>query len=50
MAQKINPSIITADSLHKRLSDLYKKNKIVKTGTRVCTVTGKEATAWAPVD
>lgn len=50
MAAKINPSIISADSLHKRLSDLAKKNRVRKVETRGCTITGKMATTWAPVE
>jgi len=50
MASKVNPSIITADSLHKRLSDLYKKGKIRKVQERTCSVTGKVSTTWAPVE
>jgi predicted HTH transcriptional regulator len=50
MASKVNPGIISADSLHKRLSDLAKRNLVRKSASRPCTVTGKVATTWAPVE
>jgi predicted HTH transcriptional regulator len=50
MASKVNPAIISADSLHKRLSDLAKKNLVRKVEMRGCTITGKIASTWAPVE
>ena len=50
MASKINPAIITADSLHKRISDLAKRNLVRKVATRPCAITGKVASTWAPVE
>lgn len=46
LATKVNPSVLDAEVIHKRLADLCKKGKVHKGAVRHCNVTGKLATVW----
>lgn len=49
LAEKVNPSIITAEQLHKRLPELRKRGLVINGQLkRYCTVTHKFVQTWAP--
>ncbi len=50
LAAKVNPNIITAEQLHKRLSDLMRKCIVRQVSVRECAVSGTKAVTWAPVN
>ena len=46
LAAKVNPDIITHDTLHKRLPELRAAGLVINSQSRTCTVTGKRAMTW----
>ena len=48
LAAKVNPDILTHDTLHKRLPELRNADLVINATARTCTVTGKRAMTWAP--
>lgn len=50
ISAKIGADVISHDSLHKRLPELRNKGFVKNVAMRVCTVTGKKAHTWAPIN
>lgn len=50
LAAKVNPAIIDAAAIHKRLPELRKRGLVKNHEYRLCTVTRRKAQTWVPVE
>jgi predicted HTH transcriptional regulator len=50
LAAKVNPGVVDAETIHKRLPELRKKGLVKNANFRICTVTHRRAQTWFPAE